>query len=61
MMTGVCGEDQMKMAAQLGANSYTLKPADAEQFLRTARTSANYWLSIHQYPQHHIPAEACRR
>jgi two-component system response regulator len=61
MMTGVCGEKQMEIAAALGANSYTLKPANAEQFLRTVLASTNYWLTIHQYPKHHWPPEVCRR
>lgn len=61
MMTGVSDENQMKLAAINGANSYTIKPANAEQFLRTVLASTNYWLTIHQYPEHHLPAEACRR
>jgi two-component system response regulator len=61
MMTGVCGEEQMQQAAALGANSYTLKPANAEQFLRTVLASTNYWLTIHQYPDHHLPPESCKR
>lgn len=61
MMTGVSDERQMQMAAKAGANSYTLKPANAEQFLKTVVTSTNYWLTIHQYPGHHIPPEQCRR
>jgi len=61
VMTGVSGEDEMKLAAKYGANSYTLKPAIAEQFLRTVLTSTNYWLTIHQYPEHHVAAESCRR
>ncbi len=61
MMTGVSDEQQMKKAAEYGANSYTIKPANAEQFLRTVLASTSYWLTIHQYPQHHIPAELCRR
>jgi CheY-like chemotaxis protein len=61
MMTGVSGEDEMKLAARYGANSYTLKPAIAEQFLKTVFESTNYWLTIHQYPQHHLPAAGCRR
>ena len=61
MMTGVSDEQQMKLAASNGANSYTIKPANAEQFLRTVMTSTNYWLSIHQSPQHHLPADECRR
>jgi CheY-like chemotaxis protein len=61
MMTGVSDEVQMKTAAANGANSYTLKPANAEQFLRTVLASTNYWLTIHQYPDHHLPPELCRR
>jgi CheY-like chemotaxis protein len=61
MMTGVCDEQQMKTAAANGANSYTIKPANAEQFLRTVLASTNYWLTIHQYPEHHLPAEEARR
>jgi CheY-like chemotaxis protein len=61
MMTGVSDERQMKLAAANGANSYTIKPANAEQFLRTVLASTNYWLSIHQTPQHHLPPDACRR
>ncbi|HLL88826.1 MAG TPA: response regulator, partial [Tepidisphaeraceae bacterium] len=61
MMTGVSDEAQMKLAAENGANSYTIKPANAEQFLRTVLASTNYWLTIHQYPQHHLPAGECRR
>jgi CheY-like chemotaxis protein len=61
MMTGVAEEKQMAEAARAGANSYTLKPANAEQFLRTVLASTTYWLTIHQYPTHHLPAVACRR
>ena len=61
MMTGVADERQMEEAAANGANSYTVKPANAEQFLRTVLASTNYWLTIHQYPRHHVPQSACRR
>jgi two-component system response regulator len=61
MMTGVSDEAEMRRAAANGANSYTIKPANAEQFLQTVLASTNYWLTIHQYPQHHVPAAACRR
>ena len=61
MMTGVADEEQMKLAAVNGANSYTIKPANAEQFLRTVLASTNYWLTIHQSPSHHIRPEDCRR
>jgi CheY-like chemotaxis protein len=61
MMTGVSDEAQMKVAAANGANSYTIKPANAEQFLRTVLASTNYWLTIHQYPDHHLPPDQARR
>jgi CheY-like chemotaxis protein len=61
MMTGVCDEAEMKLAAKNGANSYTVKPANVEQFLKTVLASTSYWLTIHQYPEHHVPQEACRR
>lgn len=61
MMTGVSDEGQMRAAAANGANSYTLKPANAEQFLRTVLASTSYWLTIHQYPSHHLPQDVCRR
>ncbi|HEX8914777.1 MAG TPA: response regulator [Humisphaera sp.] len=61
MMTGVSDEAEMRRAAEGGANSYTLKPANADQFLRTVLASTAYWLTIHQYPHHRLPQEACRR
>ena len=61
MMTGVACDAHMRRAAALGANSYTLKPADAVEFLRTVAASTDYWLNVHQYPDHHAPQGACRR
>ena len=61
MMTGVSDEREMKLAARHGANSYTLKPANAEQFLRTVLDSTNYWMNVHQSPVRHLPPGACRR
>jgi CheY-like chemotaxis protein len=61
MMTGVSDETQMRLAADAGANSYTIKPANAQQFLQTVMTSTRYWLTIHQYPEHHLPPDECRR
>lgn len=61
MMTGVSDESQMLQAAANGANSYTIKPADAELFLRTVSDATDYWLRIHQHPSRRLPAEACRR
>jgi chemotaxis family two-component system response regulator Rcp1 len=56
MMTGVTDEAQMRQAAEAGANSYTIKPASADHFLKTVVMSTKYWLTIHQYPDHHIPS-----
>ena len=61
MMTGVSDREQMQEAARNGANSYTIKPANAEQFLKTVLASTNYWMKIHQYPDHHLPETECRR
>jgi len=61
MMTGVSDDAQMKLAADTGANSYTIKPVSADQFLRTVLASTNYWLTIHQYPDHHMASDQCRR
>ncbi len=61
MMTGVSDDKELRAAAAAGANSYTIKPANAEQFLKTVVESTNYWLSIHQYPDHHLPSDKCRR
>jgi two-component system response regulator len=61
MMTGVAGEEEMRKAAEYGANSYTVKPANAEQFLRTVLASTTYWLTIHQQPERHIDPKLARR
>lgn len=61
MMTGVSDESQMAQAMANGANSYTIKPANAEQFLNIILQSTAYWLTIHQYPERHLPQELCRR
>lgn len=57
MMTGVSDEREMQTAAANGANSYTIKPATAEQFLRTVLTSTQYWLTIHRRPHHSLRGE----
>jgi CheY-like chemotaxis protein len=51
MMTGVSDPEEIRIAAKNGANSYTIKPASAEAFLKTVLASTNYWLRIHQYPK----------
>ena len=61
MLTGVADETYMRRAAALGANSYTVKPAGAEQFLNTVQSSTAYWLTVHQYPHHHVAQSEARR
>lgn len=61
MMTGVSDEEHMRQAAEFGANSYTLKPADADVFLSTIAASTAYWLTVHQFPQQRLPQSLCRR
>ncbi|MGN6627914.1 MAG: response regulator [Tepidisphaeraceae bacterium] len=61
MMTGVSDEQQMERAANYGANSYTLKPANADEFLSMVQTSTRYWLGVHQYPHRRLAQSACRR
>src|SRR5690606_17463632 len=55
MLTGVSEEMAMQRAAEYGANSYTVKPANAEAFLRTIMASTNYWLTVHRSPKQHKP------
>ncbi|MDZ7262914.1 MAG: response regulator [candidate division KSB1 bacterium] len=50
MMTGLDDSEEKKLAAQNGANSYTVKPSNPEEFLRTVIEATNYWLKIHRYP-----------
>jgi len=61
MMTGVCDEEEMKRAANAGANSYILKPANAEEFIRTVKVCTEYWMTIHQCPERHLSGRECRR
>jgi two-component system, chemotaxis family, response regulator Rcp1 len=61
MMTGVCDEEEMRRAANNGANSYILKHAIADEFIRTVKVSTEYWLTIHQCPGRHMMSKECRR
>lgn len=60
MMTGLRDERQRRDAAAAGASSYTLKPANAEQFLRTVIAGTDYCLNIHP-PTAPRPPETARR
>ena len=61
MLTGVAESACMRRAAELGANSYTVKPLKAQQFLDTVQASASYWLRVHQYPHRHLDQADARR
>lgn len=51
MMTGLDDEAQKLQAARNGANSYTLKPTNPAEFLRTVHEATDYWTLIHQLPR----------
>lgn len=61
MLTGVADPEKIRLAAALGTNSYTVKPASATQFFQTVRDSAHYWLTVHQYPGRHVQQQSCSR
>lgn len=50
MMTNLCDDREKEEAARAGANSYTIKPSDPEEFVRTVIEATNYWIGIHQAP-----------
>lgn len=61
MLSGVSERSEIRAAADAGANSYTIKPASAAQFLQTIKHSLHYWLGMHQYPERHQPQSNCLR
>lgn len=61
MFSGLSDPTAMAQAAESGANSYTVKPADAERFMQTVLRSTDYWLHVHQTPQRHPDQAECRR
>ncbi|MEM8873456.1 MAG: response regulator [Planctomycetota bacterium] len=50
MMTGVDDAERINAAAELGANSYTVKPSDGATFIDMVRQSVGYWLQVHRRP-----------
>jgi two-component system response regulator len=50
MMTGLNDDREKLEAAKNGANSYTVKPSDPVEFMRTIIEATNYWIYIHQRP-----------
>lgn len=51
MVTGLDDEAQKLQAARNGANSYTLKPTNAAEFLQALHEATDYWTIIHQLPR----------
>ncbi|HWE96981.1 MAG TPA: response regulator [Tepidisphaeraceae bacterium] len=51
MMSGLSDDEQIRAAADAGANSYTVKPVTAELYLRAMQQSADYWLKVHRRPR----------
>ena len=50
MMTNLRDDREKEEAARAGANSYTIKPSDPVEFIRTVIKATNYWIGIHQIP-----------
>jgi len=48
MLTGVDDDEQKRKAAQIGANSYILKPLSPMEMLKAVRMATEYWLNLHQ-------------
>jgi two-component system response regulator len=51
MLTGVDDNEQISRAAQIGANSYIVKPSNPVQMLKAVRMATEYWLNLHQLCQ----------
>ncbi len=49
MFSGVEDAAVVAQAARYGANSYTVKPADAGRFLQDVLQSTGYWLKLHRH------------
>ena len=50
MMAGVSDVSEKVEAARNGANSYTVKPHDPADFMRTVVEATSYWIDIHSRP-----------
>lgn len=56
MMTNLRDDREKEEAAREGANSYTIKPSDPAEFIRTVIEATNYWIGIHQIPSRLVDA-----
>lgn len=61
MMTNLDDDREKIQAARLGANSYTLKPANPVRFIQTVIEATNYWISIHERPKSDIDPRPSER
>jgi two-component system response regulator len=50
MMTGISDDREKREAARSGANSYTVKPHDPNEFIGTIIDATDYWLKGHSIP-----------
>jgi CheY-like chemotaxis protein len=50
MMTGVTDDKEKVEAAKNGANSYTVKPHDPVEFMKTVVEATCYWIDVHKRP-----------
>jgi len=48
MMTNLREDREKEAAARAGANSYTCKPADPDEFVHTVVEATQYWIGIHE-------------
>ena len=48
MMSNLSDDREKEEAARAGANSYTCKPADPEEFIHTVVEATQYWIGIHE-------------
>ena len=51
MMTSLEDDREKEMAAKNGANSYTVKPKDPLEFMKTVMEATDYWINIHRRPE----------
>ena len=61
VLSGLSDARAIRLASENGANSYTVKPADADRLLEAVLTSTDYWLHVHQTPSRHRDQSECRR
>ena len=51
MMTGIEDDSEKLDAARNGANSYTVKPHEPSEFMKTVIEATTYWIDVHKRPR----------